>query len=96
MKNGNSKTGFTFTPIDFIEAWQKSDSIAKVCENLGIAVSRKNRIRMGGRASVYRKRGVPLKKFPRTELSGRAPYDWAYLSFHAQKVLDEQDGGEEI
>jgi|TARA_R110002020_G_scaffold287615_1_gene503109 hypothetical protein len=91
-----------FSPIEFIEAWQESNSTEEVCAKLKISSSKRNKLRMGGRAAAYRKKGVPLKKFPRGTFAPRASYDWKYLSFHAQKVLDQsneegtpEDDGEE-
>ena len=91
-----------FTPIEFIEAWQESKNKEEVCAKLDIPFNKRNKIRLGSRATAYRKKGVPLKKFPRGNWSPKESYDWKYLSFHAQKVLDQldvggtpEDGGEE-
>jgi hypothetical protein len=49
-----------FTPEEFVRAWQTSKIIKEVCERTGLS-----KIQASNRASYYRKKGIPLKKFSR-------------------------------
>ena len=43
---------------EFVEAWQKAESIEEMADKFGTEV-----LRLSSRAAVYRAKGVPLKKF---------------------------------
>ena len=61
------------TPKKFIEVWQTSSSSREVAQRLNMKATQ-----CSIRASNYRKKGIPLKKFPRgkggLDISGLADY----------------------
>lgn len=67
------------TPEYFIAIWQSSKSIAEVLERTGMLPSA-----VRARVSIYRKRGVPLKKMQGNKGKTR---DWAALARFAEQEL---------
>jgi hypothetical protein len=58
------------SPEDFVRAWQTAESMEAFTEATGIES------RAGtSRAVIYRKKGIPLKKFPRGGNTGRPSLD---------------------
>ncbi|MBA4190924.1 MAG: hypothetical protein C0467_23290 [Planctomycetaceae bacterium] len=68
------------TPRDFVLAWESSQSLKEVAEKTGIKASI-----AAARASLYRSRGINLKKFKQ----GRKPQD----SVEELNKLIEEMGG---
>ena len=68
------------TPIEFVTAWQRSRSIPDLIAKTGI---RENAAR--GRATRYRRKGIPLKKLA----DGRASIDVAALKALVEKLAKE-------
>jgi biotin operon repressor len=64
------------TPEEFITTWQQSEGSQEVADTFGCSSKA-----VSLRASQYRKRGVPLKKFPRGHR-----LDWAALTNLAEKL----------
>ena len=65
------------TPHEFVKAWQTSTSV--------IEVAKKTNMKLGNvrsRASVYRKKGFPLRSMRR----GRQAVDWNGLADYARKL----------
>jgi hypothetical protein len=58
------------SPEQFIEAWQAGKSLAGVAKRLKLNIKT-----CSSRADYYRKKGVPLQKFPR----GNKGHDWQPL-----------------
>ena len=57
------------TPEEFVKVWQTSESIREVCDKTGLTNGGAN-----SRALLYRKNGVPLKRFPRGGTVPRLDY----------------------
>ena len=72
----------------FIVAWQKSDSLVEALQKLGLEPTDDHKKLMSNRAATYRKRGIPLKRYPTGPSGPRV--DWASLAQLARDV-----GGEE-
>jgi hypothetical protein len=70
-------------PKDFIQVWQRADSVAEVAMKVRRT---KNACRV--RAFRYRERGVPLKEFPPVEW---VPPDWSELAAYAESLLPAGD-----
>jgi hypothetical protein len=71
-------------PVDpefFIKAWQTTESIAEVALATGMQVA-SARVR----AALYRKKGIPLKKFPRSTFT---KLDITYLTKFAKKLASK-------
>jgi len=77
--------------VDFIKAWQRSSSTREVCARLNLPYSAGASRRFRCRAREYRKRGVPLKRYPKNLIQGK---DWSALRELAQEELDRNEGGE--
>ena len=70
----------TFTPEEFVKAWQTSDNTKEVKEKLGVPLENRS---VNGRAGFLRSKGVPLKK-----LSPMTKYDYPSLIKLAKKYLE--------
>jgi hypothetical protein len=68
----------TVTPEEFVSVWQKSPNIDTVIEETGLS-----RGAVNGRAAVYRRKGVPLKKMPR---ANGPRIDYSELASLAKKL----------
>jgi hypothetical protein len=86
MKGNNNVSA-----VDFIKAWQRSSSTREVCARLNLPYSTRSSCRFRSRAKSYRKRGVPLKFFPKQLIQAK---DWSALRELAQEELDRNEGGE--
>lgn len=53
-------TNSDVSPMEFVAAWQESESVREVCEKTGLSYSQVHQ-----RAYAYRTKGVPLKRFKR-------------------------------
>jgi hypothetical protein len=60
QQNKVARRCYRVTPLQFVETWTLSNSVAEVAEKLGMPQP----IVMA-RASFYRKKGVKLKRMPR-------------------------------
>lgn len=65
------RTAAPLTPEQFILIWQQAGDIVDVMEKTGWKYAT-----CTGMAAKYRRRGIPLQRFPR----GRQRYDWAALA----------------
>lgn len=63
------------TAEEFIRVWQNAASPAAVAK-----ATKSSKAAAIQRAVSYRKKGVPLKRFPRGPGVGRAPLDWRGLA----------------
>lgn len=63
------------TPEQFISLWQESNGVEEVCEKSGM-----NYGAVSTRAWLYRKRGIPLKKFKEHST------DWESMKSLAEKT----------
>ena len=68
---------------EFVKVWQGAERSSAVSKALGLSPSVAS-----SRASLYRKRGIPLKKMPRGR--GSAPLDIKALTKLAKDSLKEQ------
>ncbi len=55
-----SKKNGRVSPEEFVRIWQGAKSIADAAKKAGLSTGS-----AVGRAVIYRKKGIPLKKFPR-------------------------------
>ena len=69
------------TPEEFVRLWQTSPTLADFCEKTGM-----KRRTASLRAAIYRRRGVPLKPFPR----GLATIDAPALARLAQELSPKE------
>lgn len=53
-------TNSDVSPMEFVAAWQESESVREVCEKTGLSYSKVHQ-----RAYAYRLKGVPLKRYTR-------------------------------
>jgi hypothetical protein len=71
----------------FVEAWQKSKSVAEVATRLGLEPSARNKQRLSARAHFCRtKHNVPLK------LIGKEGFGWDDVRRLAENALQDDDG----
>lgn len=69
------------TPAQFIMVWQAATSVKEVAEKTGSKVGS-----CSGKAKYYRKKGVPLKLFPKGRRT-KQTLDWAALTKLAEECL---------
>lgn len=69
-------------PEAFIKAWQQGTSVGAVADKLHI-----KKVRAICTAAIYRKNGVPLKKYPTARKLKRAN-DWAALKTLAESLVE--------
>ena len=81
-------------PHVFIKAWQEAKSVQEVVEKLKLPDTKRSRQRVYTRAHAYRKKGVDLKRFPRSSQFGGAgnALDWATLASFAEHCLPDKGG----
>lgn len=71
------------SPEEFIACWQQADSVNEVAMTLNMTTSG-----VTSRASLYRKKGIPLKTFDRR---GSEPLDWNRLAKLAESFLQKEE-----
>ncbi len=78
-----SKKNGHVSPEEFIRIWQGAKNIADAAKKAGLSTGSAI-----GRAMIYRKKGIPLKKFPR----GRTGYvlDYAALAALARSLSPKE------
>jgi hypothetical protein len=72
------------TPEEFVEIWQTSHTVAEVVKRSGQGPNT-----VSSRAAVFRKKGVPLKRFRRAD----EPLDYGRLKYLALKFLKKFQAG---
>ncbi len=74
----NKKTRVAVSPEAFVRAWQSSKTVDEVAQKTGLDLRAARQ-----RASIYRKKGVPLQRFAGGRFSKP---DWAALTALAEEL----------
>lgn len=81
----NTSTVIRVSPEDFVRIWQGANNFDAVIEATGLSKTAAN-----GRANVYRKKGIPLRKFIQIGSVGRSPLDIEALAELARSLAPKE------